>query len=503
MRFGTLRATPSRFRETPDRPATESFDSSRSRPEAESMRQAWPATLSIFAATLYIFFIAPSFLEEIGIPPEAAFIGCFIAVGLSWMMSGAATRTPLILGPAVGLLAFATQFQQAVNSGEVNITGYHLLVASAFAGLVVLLLTRTRLAILKSIPEPVRLGINGAVGALLAHAAIGYLVALSSLAEWVAAAAGATVLVALYAHRLFWRSRLKDKRPPGTTFRGLLAEGHYVASVLVAITVFLAWNGFSCGTSLDCIDIRDVLVYDNLWHEGVRGLADLEPNERLLLGAYVLVTVFVLLTDIPGTPYKLLPSEHEGREGAVQRSFLVDGVAAVFYPLLGMTPPIYYSENYVVRDMSDSDAPWDGKPAIAMGLLYVLVGVGIVGLSRYGVIAGLPRLPAGLVSPVLLWLAMVIVSDGMLSEEEGEGRESKPVPRDPERTFNFYMPAAAAIVTTPRLGMAAGLAAACGVYVLVKLSGEGDLQKKEDNPFVAVAILAAIAAIVTLVVRPP
>ncbi|MCH8987465.1 MAG: hypothetical protein IIA92_01495 [Chloroflexi bacterium] len=478
------------------------------------MSRSLSAAISILVASSYILVLAPELLGEIEIPREAVFIGCIFGIGIFWSLSGKLTNTPLILAPAVGLLVFTNQFYFAINGDPgIDITAYNLLLTSAIVGGIVLLASKIRGQILNAIPEPVRLGINASVGTLLATTAIKSLTTTFTTdpipyAAALGAVIGGTVLV------IFYGMRAKASRDSTATSRldpkRLLVNSYYLGSFILACALFLLIDLISGGTEVAWIPVEEIFIADNLILEGWKGIT---RTESFALLGYGLVILFVLLTDIPGTPFALLDKtedkiREEYRNKAITGSFVVDGVASVGYPLLGLTPPIYYSENIVVKDFEansagSSETVWSGRPAILMGFACIFVAVILVGLHYAELLPGLPLLPEVLVAPILLLLSLVIISNGMISERERRPVENTPDSSQPvnSRTFQFYMPTAAAIVTTPFLGLAFGLCFACLAYIIVKLSGEPELQKEERGELWIVMSLAVVSALISVLIN--
>jgi hypothetical protein len=236
--------------------------------------------------------------------------------------------------------------------------------------------------------------------------------------------------------------------------------------------------------------------------EVVQAGLELTANKALLLVPYILVMLFVLLTDIPGTPFALLDKPQDSDEQTrkdrydrtIRNSFITDGLAALLYPFFGMTTPIYYSENNVIRELEKNQVVeardiWTAAPAVLMGVVLLSVAALFILLVENDIMADIPRLSPALAAPIVLFLGCVIMADGMVANAS----------RSEGTSYHFYLPAAASIVVTTRWGLAFGLSAACLVYFIGRIAKSPEIGPTKPS-FAFVVLLAAIAAAIQLLV---
>lgn len=195
---------------------------------------------------------------------------------------------------------------------------------------------------------------------------------------------------------------------------------------------------------------------------------------------FTLILVFIIVTDIPGTPYEIFklekPADEKQYDQAVEGSFFVDSIMAIANPLINLGPSIYYSENFIAKDFGN-DALMSRKPAIICAFGYVGFAAFIALTPLQIPIAALKEVSLSAVAPVLFLVGLKITASSMLSDYE-KGIEDKSKGRQRSNfTLYYYMPAAATALITHFAGLSLGLPVGVIVYTSYAVANREDIEK--------------------------
>ena len=458
------------------------------------------AAMSLCLVSVYAPFTISAILSKIpGVMSSQLFaIAALCAMGLGAIVSGLLSRTGLLLAPAIGMSAL---IQQAISTRSIEYK--QALLAALFAGFIGLVCSAVsvsgkslRFWILTSIPEEVKAGIRGGVGALLATQAIENFSELTRCNEAYFNLGTQNLLLALWAGaflalfccdlKLRMHQRAGAKALSQTATLALVG-----ATALTGIVMVI--SGWLIG---------DWRYTDAAPSSPLTALTVLPANFSAVLSAGVsaqmipltLLFVFIFFTDIPGTPYEKLVldvrSKPQDEPAEVRGSFFADSLMAMVNPLLGIPPSIYYSENAVL-DKNLENQGHNPKVAFicaaAFLLLAALLCVAPFGVKQFHAVSIFA------VSPILLFLGVRIVADS-IGEDVAPGAANAA-----EKLLGYFrfMPAAVAIVLTgvSAIGFAMAIPISITVCAIYKLGTQSLFasEHKAEKEARTRALLATVA----------
>lgn len=451
------------------------------RPASEGSTRLVDDLLLAFTLALSICYVPLTLayvLSAAGLPLETVALASTLSIGVGCLWSGIATGVPLVVAPAMGMAVVITS---ATTSEE--FTGRQALQSCAVAGLVVFLLsvagkTSWRRRALDSIPKEIQLGIQAGVGVVLLEASLKMVrgsveAGGGAKASWVlfALALCGLLLANVFAERLERQLRV-DRLPFVKKLEYVLLRG---APILTAIALILAWNSFFSGTGRQPAGSCTLFIGQHL-------LTLPDNFESAMIGVHItIVAAFLLITDIPGTPY-LLCRDHPNFDRVVERSFRVDSVMAMANAIVGTAPSVYYAENNVTHYFRRTA----GRPAILVGVLFAVIALVALHGGGNGLLDFIPNLA---VAPLVAFIGITVVAHSVVRKPGQDGAlegEERP------RAYWFYMPTAVMIFLTPVIDLQFSLPVGILVYWLYGL-----VEKREGNQpaFVAISVIAGFVVI--------
>jgi xanthine/uracil/vitamin C permease (AzgA family) len=461
------------------------------------------AAFNLFFVSIYAPFAISATLSKIPDHPSGPYIAvmALVAMAVGTLLSGSLTGTALLLAPAIGMTAL---IQQAVDAH--NISYQQTLFASFGAGVVSLIFTLVRpgayggrslrFMILANIPEEVKAGIRGGVGALLATQAV------ENFSELTRADAAyhfpgllvticwATSFLILLCCSLILAAAERKKAELAPRRRLLLVSASALVCIALALVGWFAgrWPGVQPESG-------------TLWQFLMAGWnpeADFSAPQLVTLGVLFL---FIFFTDIPGTPYEKICMRNpdlafrakEAQE--VHRSFIADAVMAMLSPVLRVPPSIYYSENAVLDEMPDGQLH-NRNAAYLCAALQLLVAGAIWGF-HFNVDA-FRYISLFAVSPLLLYIGVRIVADSM---NDDAARTDRQVVNSSSWRF---VPAAVAIILTgvPSIGFAMAIPISivtCAIcWPILHQQEEYTDDRTKQDALTATLIFAVVSALIVI-----
>jgi len=416
------------------------------------------AAANLFLVSVYAPFTISSVLSGVPLSDPAPLyaVEALIVMSIGTLLSGLLSRTALVLAPAIGMTLI---LQKVASAGMMS---YRLtLFAAAVAGAISLLFVRVRwkgksirYRILTSIPDEIKTGIKGGVGALLATEAIDNFNLLTAsdapfssghgsnmvLSCWVI---GALVLLA----GDLWLHRLKTREKFGIGGRSDRYQTFLCLSATVIVGLILAYIGDIVG-HWQAKAPPQVGLATLLWDSATTTLPALacSPFHDFFFALPLsILFLFIYFTDIPGTPFEMLGFQIRERTDAsgpeppeVRGSFYADATMAVVGPLLRIPPSIYYAENLILERGHEGEIR-NESVAFLCASLYLSAAI-LLCLFTFDV-DQFRAISLFAVSPILFYVGIRVVASAMLDESSG--------PKTSVRDAFYYLPAATAVILTP------------------------------------------------------
>lgn len=441
-----------------------------------------------------------------------AMVFAFMAIGT--LLNAWRTGTSLIVAPAVGMAGFVASTGDTTNISV-------MLLATLMASIVAALISRShgdkpswRQEFLNNIPRPVKVGVRGGIGALLASAAV------ENAREIVKDHPGMPSLVSMVLFvvgvlLLLWVDLKKDvlestpvrQRPRNWKVRLL---GFASLNFLVPIFIILILVGYGF--------IHIPPSHEMVWPtrflpvlhagEGVTNLAD--TFIKLLF--FSAVILFIFITDIPGSPYDLLNASSASDvdvKKKVDRSFFVTAIISCLQACFGLFTAVYYAENHILTTKrSDVDLPNrasyflnNRSIAIVCAILFAICAFLCTRIDLPAKEAAEVRAWLLLaVSPSLFCLGIHLTANAMkrdLEEEMNENASSKAL------DLSFFVPVSFTILLTHFLGFEVALP--LGI-IFFSLASKNTLtainrQKTETDAFRLILSLSYITVIFFFIIK--
>jgi xanthine/uracil/vitamin C permease (AzgA family) len=368
--------------------------------------QSFVLGLSLYITIIYLPFATAVPMSFSSSQYRLVVATCCVLVAGMTLISGFATKTPLIIVPALGTTFLIAPFLTQLNWLTLSLSCLSAGIIAAFLGA-----SGLRRHLLDHLPPEILMGIRAAIGTLIGSSAIatlqecagrnghtqpdllyvGFVIAVIALSLW---------------DRLSDLLALVMTVPKNPVFRAL-TQLHYIA-VPVALALFCYWSGFEMDSGLGHVP---------------SGMAPLTESAQLLMAVPLTFSMaFILITDIPGHPYEFLsrsPSmqqkldrDDDLRDKQIERGFLVDALGAgVSAGLIGfhipIAPSIYVAENAVAHEFE-----WTSYGgATVAAICFLATGLALFAFPQAVTLAG-GYITLG-VTPVLFFIAIKMVSRSM------------------------------------------------------------------------------------------
>lgn len=453
------------------------------------------AGMTLFVATIYIAPLNTAIFAGTGINGEALFLGTLAVLTVSTALNASYSGVGFALAPAVGISIFLSTY--IVGSG---IRWEYALIACSISGLLIFFAScfdeRTKL--LDAIPFDIRLSAKSAVGTLLVKSAY-QAVEQDSLNIGLDESIKVFAIGSLIIIFCLWLSAALEKKLAGASAKtsivleilDVVAKAGFILSIVVCFYLL------STGENLSIVPASGDRTF---WLWGNADLSSHASFQQLMLAVPIIITVsFVLLTDIPGTPYELLPDDFTvemggkviKKEEIYRRAFRVDGLAAAFAPL-GSTPPVFYAENYVLRIYSIYGQSV-GYVFALMGALTIALILLFPDLRITQLVFNVPDLAF---APLIATVGVVMIADAIRS---AHARRSASPETGETGSLVHFVPVTFTALTTPILGIEISFPLSFLVYLLFASETDKKLSLDTDRKafrFKGLAILGVVSAMI-------
>ena len=267
-------------------------------------------SLSLFIVMIYAPFAIAGIMSKINGTQFTTYYAVFslISMAIGTLISALFTKTTLIVAPAIGLAVLFLN----TNASHI-LTLPQMLWASMAAAAITLLMsfrygnpTSLRFILLESIPPELKLGVKAGVGVLLASQAIDSFYSAPAhnldIAKALVFIVGVTALIVSDAV-----SKRESYASPGSVVSGAM---QFVIPMLIGIFSYFYSKPTDSSPSSK---IGDFIF---LFTDFTPCSAEIPLGMILfVLAGFVLILVFIMVTDIPGTPYEIFKNEHKTESG--------------------------------------------------------------------------------------------------------------------------------------------------------------------------------------------
>lgn len=448
------------------------------------------AGLALFFSMYYVLETNPAILRDIGVPASAALLGTFLAVIFGNLSGSFITKTGLMIAPAIGISAFVKNY---VQQSDGVLDWRHAMLACAIGGLLVLItsvFTDWRERIVKDMPESIRKGATAGIGALLVKEGFDLFENAEEKLQLGSKWAGVAVTLGVIFLVLFFLIRRKfEEKDIHPALRFLMQLEFLLVVLAMALFLNLAQPDY-----IAALPPSSELSY--LWSDPKLAESWKLNFVSVLVTLLFAATIwFIIISDIPGTPNVVLPSEQletaAGRK-AVRGGYINDGIFAILSPLFGTTPTVYYAENQILKSF--------GVYSRAVGLwasgLFALI-FALVLLGQWVPSLKLPVhkfLSPIAILPILIFIGLYMIAVSYFDEKKKQGAgetAAGAIAAAPQFTPQYFIPTAILAILTSRIGLEYSLPLAVLSFWLVR--------SKTDSfgpTFVAISIGSGISLVV-------
>ncbi len=315
----------------------------------------------------------------------------FLSMAIGTFLSASLTKTGLIVAPAVGVVSFLKQ------TSLTTISNAQFLLATLLAGSIAIWLSLPRRGgkpsrrqeFLDGIPIPVKVGVRGGVGVLLAGASVhgmnevherfpdsinGHYSTIYQISIIVfALSVGALLISEMQQQKL--EKKLKSEQD--RLLKGLVAIGLlilrsvYIIIPLIILTVFYRLGLFRMPKWEFAPQApKNSPIFDMSF------VTTGAIREVIIVLIFAVIILFVFVTDIPGSPYDVLKNpRHLNIDDSkrIDKSFLVTAIMSTVNPLVGLCTSVYYAENHIViKDEASEKAIDNPKIGWFCGAIFLI-----------------------------------------------------------------------------------------------------------------------------------
>jgi xanthine/uracil/vitamin C permease (AzgA family) len=329
------------------------------------------AGIALFLSVFYCLHVNAALLEQVGLDADAVLTGTLIVVILLTGLSFTFLKLGFFIAPGIGISLFVVQFNEGRGHSGEMILATLLIVGIVF--LLLMVFTSVRRRLISNLPTPVKSGVIGILGSLFLAKGSETLKTVSASmgphltdwGQWAASTVGdvpaAIAFVSFGAMALGYVVQRHFEHQGGGPSPGLFgraAFGNVIFGLVVAVVLTdLATDGyFRSETNPVTLSFEGIPVFAvlNTANDIVRLRTD--PSELLSLSVFAFAMLFVLVTDMSGTP-RLVADERDvshlpGAEHRFRGSFIFDGLGTVVAPLMGTSSPVHYAENHLLHSFN-------------------------------------------------------------------------------------------------------------------------------------------------------
>lgn len=319
------------------------------------------AGLTTFIAGMYIIVVNPTILQEAGIPYAAGLTATVLLSGFCTMAMGAYAKNPILVAPGMGINAYFT-YSVVIGQGvRPEIALGAIFWSGVFFVLISVLNIRT--AIIKAIPQTIRLA--GAVGIGLFIAVIGFHNSGFIVAKPPLTGVGfINSITVVFLLGLFITMVLVVKKVKGALILGMV------------VTTLLAWpvgRWFGDATAVNH-GIKTLINFNGIyarpdfsWFFKADLMASLKYSTIPIIFALLFVDMFDSITTFVGVAEAGHLKDRKGDPKNIKQSMIVDGFATLFAGLFGTSSGTAYIESAAgIREGGRT-----GLSAVVTGLLFL------------------------------------------------------------------------------------------------------------------------------------
>ena len=185
-----------------------------------------------------------------------------------------------------------------------------------------------------------------------------------------------------------------------------------------------------------------------------------------LIIVFAVLTGFIIVTDMVGSPYQMLDPARfvddpevggedlrEGPSGrkAIRRSFFVDAGMMILKAVFNVPPSVYYAENHILENFHARSWVANGRPAYFYAAMLVAAALATVFLQYP--LQQFQTLSSLLVAPVLFIVGVQVIAHALRAENRPHPAPASPpasgVVQAPLRDELEFLPTALIIILTP------------------------------------------------------
>jgi hypothetical protein len=336
-----------------------------------SVSEAWVLACSLVVTIMYAPFAIAALLSHRlpAVPLSFLLSTTFLSIGIGTLLSSYLTGTGLVVAPAVGMAIFVSQVKSE------TLTLWQLLLVTVLVGFAALALAHPfsegksfTQKLIEDLPRPIKVGVRGGIGTLLVTQAIeGLKQAISLKPGDSNVIANVAVWGFIISSALLLTSDLMFKT--GKTVNranGFASVGAYIMIPLVFLGTLFFVGAFPAMQFVNDIQIPRHISELPIFNYQVT--AGDRISQLATMVSFFFVILFILVTDIPGSPYDILYKAAAQARGtasvtqpktqsdnAIKNSFIVTAIMTMINPFAGMFTSVYYAENHVAVHDNYSD----------------------------------------------------------------------------------------------------------------------------------------------------
>ena len=468
------------------------------------------AGLSLLTIVSYApFSIAALLADRISSVPLGFLLATvFLSMALGTMLSAMRTGTGLVVAPAIGMASIAS------TTSPETLSTTQLLWATCFAGLTAMWLSQPSLdgkpsirqTFLNNLPRPVKVGVRGGVGALLATVAVEGVqdvrkIQTGRLYLLVCIIFVISVIALLISEIVQYR--LGQRAAGGRGVIGkvafIFARSAYSSVPLIALIVLYRNSAFPLPTWTWAVPLPKAQPMFG----SVITTADL-VTQCIVFLSFTALILYVFLTDIPGSVYDFLYRagiKDVKIQRRIDESFKVTAIMSAINPFGGLFTSVYYAENYVViRDgdpdkaLNDSWTAWFcGLIFLGCSLMFVFVQFPVAEMKTWLLVA---------VAPALFCLGIKMTARAMQRDFQEELEHQQPESgADSRSTTSFFVPVALTVLLTHFIRFELALPIGIIYYGLSVMMSVKNWREECGGDFVYLFIASCVIALLVGIVR--
>ena len=440
------------------------------------------ASVSLYILVLYApFAIAAHLAPLLDVPIQFVVAVTFISMAISTALSARATGTGLVVAPGVGMALFVSQ---TVQSGTP--IGQLLLAAIIAGGVSIIFCIKSkdpkrphisyRQKFLDGIPLPVKIGVRGGIGALLASVALDNLLNFRNYSTspdifriLVFIFIFGVIAILLSDQIQVWLQEKQDAIH--TLFRDVMLLCVRIFQISLPFIILLLLyklslfelsqsNTVSTSDSIKYLAHVPSIIFD-IFSGNNSFEAKVGPSV-----IFACIMLFIFIIDIAGSPYDLLRelSDERHMKKTIDNSFNVISIWSAITPFFGLFSSVYYAENNIVTRHDDlrnrslgisHSAVTASITGFFCAFLFLITGILLL---SYGIIFITPTPEIWLkfaVSPTIFCLGIHLTAKSMRGDFERKQDiiQSDQPGHSEQRMIEFFIPVSLTVLLTHFIGV--------------------------------------------------